>query len=60
MKILDEGCPVEIIYLDFSKPFDTVQHERLAVKLRAHGIGGDVLRWIIGWIIHIKMDNKVG
>jgi hypothetical protein len=48
--ILDEGCPVDIIYLDFSKAFDTVPHERLAVKLKAHGIGGDVLRWIIAWL----------
>ncbi|HSZ24591.1 MAG TPA: reverse transcriptase family protein [Cytophagaceae bacterium] len=48
--ILDEGCPVDIIYLDFSKAFDTVPHERLAVKLKAHRIGGDVLRWIIAWL----------
>ena len=47
---LDEGSPVDIIYLDFSKAFDKVPHERLAVKLEAHGIGGEVLRWIRNWL----------
>ena len=48
--ILDGGNPVDIIYLDFSKAFDTVPHERLAIKLKAHGIGGEVLNWIRAWL----------
>ena len=34
------------IYLDFSKAFDKVSHDRLLSKVRAHGINGKVLRWI--------------
>ena len=34
------------IYLDFSKAFDKVPHDRLLSKVRAHGIDGKVLRWI--------------
>jgi hypothetical protein len=49
--LIDKRCPVDVIYLDFSKDFDTaVPHERLAIKLNAHGFGGDVLRWIISWL----------
>jgi len=50
MENLDEGCPVDIIYLDFSKAFDKVPHKRLAIKLEAHGIGGEVLAWIRSWL----------
>ena len=40
---LDESSPVDIIYLDFSKALDKVPHERLRIKLEAHGINGEVL-----------------
>ena len=38
---IDEGLPFDAIYLDFSKAFDRVLQSRLAMKLNAHGIGGD-------------------
>ena len=38
-KRIDEGSPVDIIYLDFQKAFDKVPHQRLLLKLKAHGIG---------------------
>ena len=37
-KWIDEGSPVGIIYLDFQKAFDKVSHQRLLLKLKAHGI----------------------
>jgi len=39
-KSLDHGVPVDIIYLDFKKAFDTVPHRRLLTKLKAYGIRG--------------------
>ena len=36
---MDQGHSVDVVYLDFSKAFDKVPHERLAVMLQAHGIG---------------------
>ncbi len=36
---MDEGSPVDIIYLDFQKAFDKVPHQRLRPKLKSHGIG---------------------
>jgi len=38
---LDNGYPVDIIYLDFCKAFDSVPHNHLFVKLEAYGISGD-------------------
>ena len=38
-KWVDEGSPVDIIYLDFQKAFDKVPHQRPILKLQSHGIG---------------------
>ena len=43
---IDQGLPVDSIYLDFSKAFDRVSHTRLERKLKSHGIGGVVSDWI--------------
>ena len=41
---LDSGYPVDVIYLDFQKAIDKVPHQRLLLKLAAHGISGNVLK----------------
>ena len=45
-KARDERKPMDVIYLDFSKAFDKVPHQRLLYKIEAHGIGGDMATWI--------------
>ena len=47
---IDQGLPVDSIYLDFSKAFDRVPHVRLESKLKSHGIGGSVSDWITEWL----------
>jgi hypothetical protein len=47
---LDSGGVADIIYLDFAKAFDTVPHERLKKKIKAHGIGGALYKWIAAWL----------
>ena len=47
---IDQGLPVDCIYLDFSKGFDRVTHARLERKLKSHGIGGVVSEWITKWL----------
>ena len=43
---LDENTPVDSIYLDYRKAFDSVPFERLLAKLHAYGIRGKIHRWI--------------
>ena len=45
-EIVANGGVVDSIYLDFSKAFDTVPHQRLSIKMKAYGIEGKVLSWI--------------
>ena len=37
-RLVDEGKSVDVIYLDFSKAFDTVPRSILLEKLAAHGL----------------------
>jgi len=46
----DEGKAVDVVYLDFSKAFDTVPHSILPEKLAAHGLDGCTLHWIKNWL----------
>ena len=43
---LDGGIPVDAVYLDFRKAFDTVPHKRLLGKLHGYGVRGQVLEWV--------------
>jgi len=43
---LDQGQPMDAIYLDFAKAFDTVPHQRLSRKLLSYGVEGQALNWI--------------
>ena len=47
---MDEGKVVNVVYLDFSKLFDTVPHNILMEKLAAHGLDGCTLRWVKQWL----------
>lgn len=49
-KSLNKGVSTHVIYLDFSKAFDSVPHQRLLMKLDCMGIRGNVLRWIAAFL----------
>ena len=51
-KWVDDGSRVDVVYLDFQKAFDKVPHQRLLLKLKAHGIGNDVINWIEKRLTH--------
>ena len=51
---VDKDKAYDIVYLDFSKAFDRVPHLRLLKKVEAHGIGGQLLKWIRSWLIGRK------
>jgi ribonuclease P/MRP protein subunit RPP40 len=54
--LLDQGYPVDSIYLDFRKAFDTVPHQRLLKKLESYGICGKLLKWITQFIVGRKQQ----
>ncbi|RMC15974.1 hypothetical protein DUI87_08181 [Hirundo rustica rustica] len=41
--LVDAGRAVDVVYLGFSKAFDTVSHGRLLDKLAAHGLDKSTL-----------------
>ncbi|KAK4819821.1 hypothetical protein QYF61_011973 [Mycteria americana] len=49
-RLVDEEKAVDVVYLDFSKAFDTVSHSILLEKLAAHGLDGCTLRWVKNWL----------
>ena len=55
--------PVDVIYLDFQKPFDKVPHQRLILKLKSHWMGNSIINWIEQWLTdrrqRIVVDGEV-
>ena len=49
-KWVDDGSPVNVVYLDFQKTFNKVPHQKLLLKLKARG--NDVINWIEKWLTH--------
>ena len=47
---VDDGSPLDVIYLDFQKAFDKVPHQRLILKLKSHGMGNSIINWIEQWL----------
>jgi len=45
-RLLYEGKAVDVVYLDFTKAFDTVSHSILPEKLAARGLEGCTLHWV--------------
>ncbi|CAM4715659.1 unnamed protein product, partial [Lepidochelys kempii] len=47
---VDEGKVVDVLFLDFSKAFDTVSHSIVASKLKKYGLDEWTIRWIESWL----------
>ena len=48
--LVDEGKAVDVVYLDFSKAFDTVSHSILLQKLAVRGLDRYTLGWVRNWL----------
>ena len=49
-RLVDEGKAVDVVYLAFSKTFDTVSHIILLGKLAACGLDRYTLLWVRNWL----------
>ena len=49
-RLVDEGKAVDVVYLDFSKAFDTVSHSILLQKLAVCGLDRYTLGWVRNWL----------
>ncbi|CAM4550905.1 unnamed protein product [Caretta caretta] len=47
---VDEGKAVDMLFLDFSKVFDTVSHSILVSKLKKYGLDECTIRWVESWL----------
>ena len=56
---IENKYPVDVIYLDYKKAFDSVPHERLLAKLHAYGIRGKLLKWIRSFLTGRKQRVRV-
>ncbi len=49
-RLLDEGHTVDLVYLDFTKAFDSIKNWFLLAKLKSSGLDGAVLKWIKSYL----------
>ena len=55
-EILNKNESIDVIYLDFMKAFDKVPHQRLLHKLKAYGIGSNIVTWMEDFLIGRKQQ----
>ena len=48
--IVDAGIPCDIIFLDFSKAFDSIRHSTLIDKLKSFGFSNSCIAWIQSYL----------
>lgn len=57
----ERGCQVDTVYTDFSKAFDSVNHNVLIHKLKCFGFHSSMLRWISSFLRNrvqlVKLDS---
>ena len=51
---------ISIVYIDFSKAFDVVSHNKLFARLYSYGIHGSVLLWLKNLLTGRTHQTKVG
>ncbi len=47
---MDEGHVVDLVYLDFAKAFDSVNHRFQLAKWKSSGIGLAALNWVKSYL----------
>ena len=50
LNVLEKGGQVDVVYLDFAKALDKVNHDPLLVKLYNFSIRGKLLHWLSNFL----------
>ena len=58
-KSIENGTDADLVYLDFTKAFDSVRHNRLICKLHNYGISGNLVLWIRNFLSHGRQQVLV-
>ena len=53
------GIPLDVLFLDYQKAFDTVPHQRLLLQAESFGIRGKVLSWIKAFLNNRRQRVRV-
>ena len=53
------GIPVDVLFLDYSKAFDAVPHQRLIQQVKSFGIHGEALEWIAAFLNNRRQRVRV-
>ena len=56
----DRKLSTAIVFIDLSKAFDNVQHDKLLLKLQKLGVGGMVLKWFHSYLCNRTQKVAVG
>ena len=59
LEIFEDQANVELVFLDFSKAFDVIDHSILLAKLAAMGVRGKLLEWIRSFITGRRQRVRV-
>uniref|UniRef100_A0A493TS59 Reverse transcriptase domain-containing protein n=1 Tax=Anas platyrhynchos platyrhynchos TaxID=8840 RepID=A0A493TS59_ANAPP len=49
--LVDQGKPADVIFLDFSKAFDTVSRRILLDKMSSIQLNKNIIRWVSNWLM---------
>ncbi len=58
--ITEQGEPVDVVYLDFSKAFDSVCHRLRVKKMVAMGINLKITRWVEEFLKNRTFPVRLG
>ena len=56
---VDNGYEVDVLYTDFEKAFDKVNHKKLLYKLNKYGVNDSVVKWIEDYLKSRRFQVKV-
>ena len=56
---IDSGDKIDVIYLDFAKAFDRVDHSILLSKLRSFDLPGGVLEWLTTYLQNMSYYVRI-